>query len=73
MHNLEKIIQRSEYCLFEHEHTVYLTASCAEKIFNIAGFEVIAIDPLPDSVTRADSLIVVEKTLSTRRADGYAL
>ena len=61
VHNLEKIIQRSEYCLFEHEHTVYLTAHCAEKIFNLAGFEVIAVDPLPDSVTRANSLIVVGK------------
>lgn len=61
VHNLEKIIQRSEYCLFEHEHTVYLTPNCAEKIFNLAGFEVIAIDPLPESVTRANSLIVVGK------------
>lgn len=61
VHNLEKIIQRSEYCLFEHEHTVYLTPSCAEKIFNLAGFEVIAVDPLPDAVTRANSLIVVGK------------
>lgn len=61
VHNLEKIILRSEYCLFEHEHTVYLTARCAEKILNLAGFEVISVDPLTDSVTRANSLIVVGK------------
>lgn len=66
VHNLEKIIERSEYCLFEHEHTVYLTPNCAEKIFNLAGFKVIAIDPLPDAMTRANSLIVVGRKRSTK-------
>jgi SAM-dependent methyltransferase len=64
VHNLEKSIERSEYCLFEHEHTVYLTPKGAEKIFNLAGFEDVAIDPLPDSVMRANSLIVVGKNAS---------
>ena len=31
IHNLEKIIERQEYCLFEHEHSIYLTEVTASR------------------------------------------
>jgi SAM-dependent methyltransferase len=65
IHDLGKIIDRTEYCLFEHEHTIYLTPSDAAGIINSQGFEVIAINPLADNVVRGNSLIVIAQKLAT--------
>lgn len=59
IHNLEKIIERAEYCLFEHEHTIYLTPSDATRFLEQHGFKVLAVDPIPQNKVRANSLIVV--------------
>jgi len=61
VHNLEKIIERTEYCLFEHEHTIYLTPSDAKRFLEQQGFEVLAIDPIPQSQVRGNSLIIIAK------------
>jgi SAM-dependent methyltransferase len=61
VHNLEKIIQRTEYCLFEHEHTIYLTPDTASKLIRSQGFEVISINPIPSDEVRGNSLIVIAK------------
>ncbi len=59
IHDLEKIAERTEYCLFEHEHTVYLTSSGAERLVSSQGFTVVAINPLSEQEVRGNSLIVI--------------
>ena len=61
IHNLEKIIERTEYCLFEHEHTIYMTPADAKRFIEAQGFEVLAIDPIATEQVRGNSLIVVAK------------
>lgn len=58
VHNLEKITDRGEFCLFEHEHTIYLTPQDAANLVNATGFEMIQVDPLPSNQVRANSLII---------------
>lgn len=58
-HDLEKIFQRQEYCLFEHEHSIYLTKSTAISLAKRNGFEVVEFDVLPDEKRRANSLVFV--------------
>ena len=59
IHDLEKIVDRTEFCLFEHEHTIYMTPSDATALIESQGFKVISVNPLDDITTRANSLIVV--------------
>jgi SAM-dependent methyltransferase len=66
VHDLEKIIDRTEYCLFEHEHTIYLTPSDAAGLIKSQGFEVVAINPLPGNDVRGNSLIVIAQKMPTR-------
>jgi len=58
-HDLEKIFERQEYCLFEHEHSIYLTKATAISLAKRNGFEVVEFDVLPDEKRRANSLIFV--------------
>lgn len=64
IHNLEKIIERTEYCLFEHEHTIYMTSLDATRFIEDNGFKVLAIDPIPLEYVRGNSLIVIAKKVS---------
>ncbi len=57
IHNLEKIIERQEYCLFEHEHSIYLTEATAHRMCREAGFEIVDFDLIPEIDRRANSLI----------------
>ncbi len=59
IHDLDKIVERGEYCLFEHEHTIYLNRRDLEHILERSGFSVIAINPLKSDVVRGNSLIVL--------------
>lgn len=59
VHDLEKIFERREYCLFEHEHTVYLTRASMQALMDRAGYDVIDFDIIPESIRRANSLICV--------------
>lgn len=61
VHDFSKISQRSEWCLFEHEHTIYMDESMARSILLKNGFEVVAVNPLDYSDTRANSLIILAK------------
>jgi SAM-dependent methyltransferase len=61
VHDLEKIIERTEFCLFEHEHTIYMNSCDITNLFESQGFEVLSINPLDDSITRANSLLVVAR------------
>ena len=59
IHDLEKIIQRQEYCLFEHEHSIYLTEATARQMCRMEGLEIIDYDLVPEKDRRANSLIFV--------------
>ena len=59
VHDLEKIVQRAEFCLFEHEHTIYLTPDDLRRLAESAGFKVLAINPVPADCVRGNSLIVL--------------
>jgi SAM-dependent methyltransferase len=63
VHDLEKILARTEYCLFEHEHTIYLTPSDATRLVESQGFEVVAINPLHQNEVRGNSLIVIAQKM----------
>jgi len=59
VHDLEKIFDRSEFCLFEHEHSIYLTRLTAQSLLNRQGFSIINFDILPEESRRANSLLFV--------------
>jgi len=61
VHDLDRIVERTEFCLFEHEHTIYLNSCDITNLIESQGFEVLSINPLDDSITRANSLLVVAK------------
>jgi SAM-dependent methyltransferase len=58
VHDLDKIMQRREFCLFEHEHTTYCSAATMQGLLRRAGFEVIDVGLLPEERRRANSLVV---------------
>lgn len=64
VHDLEKIVNRSEWCLFEHEHTVYMDSSFAKKLVESCGFKLLAINPIDEKDVRANSLILVAQKQS---------
>jgi hypothetical protein len=59
VHDLEQIIERRETCLFEHEHSIYLTSDSFARLLDRAGFELLTTDLLPDGERRGNSLLVV--------------
>lgn len=58
-HDLQKIFERQEYCLFEHEHSIYLTRSTAVSLAKRNDMEVVEFDILPEEMRRANSLVFV--------------
>ncbi len=65
VHDLEQIVERRETCLFEHEHSVYLTSSSFRRLLARAGFEVVTTDLLPAYERRGNSLLVVAAPVGT--------
>lgn len=59
VHGLERIVERQEYCLFEHEHAIYLTEASAQDLCRTEGLEIIDFDLVPEADRRANSLIFV--------------
>lgn len=68
VHDLEKILQRREYCLFEHEHAVYLSALTMQRLLDRCGFSLISTDLLPESERRGNSLLVVAALHGSRHS-----
>lgn len=68
IHNLEKIIERQEYCLFEHEHSIYLTETSVAKLCALEGLTVIDFNLVPEADRRANSLIFVATPNESRLA-----
>lgn len=59
IHDFEKIASRPEWCLIEHEHTIYLNKVSVKNLLLRYGFKVLKINPIPQKETRANSLIVI--------------
>ncbi len=59
VHDLERILERQEYCLFEHEHSIYLTETTASRLCRMESFEIIDFNLVPEQERRANSLIFV--------------
>lgn len=65
IHNFEKIVERQEYCLFEHEHSIYLTEMTASKICQSVGLVIIDFDLIPEHLRRANSLIFIATPINS--------
>jgi hypothetical protein len=59
VHDLDVIMRRREYCLFEHEHSIYLSAATMRRTLQQAGLRLVATELLPAAERRANSLLVV--------------
>ena len=59
IHDLQKIVERKEYCLFEHEHSIYLTQQTAINLCRSEGFEIVNFNLVQEKDRRANSLIFV--------------
>jgi SAM-dependent methyltransferase len=71
IHDLQKIFERQEYCLFEHEHSVYLTTATAAALCAREGMTIIDFDLVPDADRRANSLIFVATPNGSRFAKQF--
>jgi len=68
IHNLQRIFERQEYCLFEHEHTIYLTEATAAALCQREGMTILDFDLLPEVDRRANSLIFVAAPTDSKLA-----
>ncbi len=75
VHNLQRIFERHEYCLFEHEHTIYLTEATAVALCEVEGMTVLDFNIVPEVDRRANSLIFVAAPTDSplAKATGSAL
>jgi len=71
VHNLQRIFERQEYCLFEHEHTIYLTQATAVSLCEREGMTILDFDILPEVDRRANSLIFVAAPTDSKLAKTY--
>jgi SAM-dependent methyltransferase len=72
VHDLDKIVERREYCLFEHEHFTYLNALTMQGLLERSGFKLITLDLLSEKERRGNSLLVVA-ALSGSKYDNHGL
>lgn len=70
VHDLEKIYARREFCLFEHEHTIYPTAATLQRLLADCGLDVIEVGVIPEERRRANSLVVVATPQGSRFSAG---
>lgn len=58
VHDLEKIMERRETCLFAHEHSVYLSALTMKRLLARAGFKLLTTELVPEIDRRGNSLLI---------------
>ncbi len=58
VHDLGRIVERCETCLFEHEHSIYLDRPSAAAVLARAGFRVLDVELVPEPYRRANSLLL---------------
>ena len=68
VHDFEQTFIHKEYCLFQHEHTVYPTAATLQRMFESIGLCVVDVGVLPEEIKRAHSLMVLATPLTSRHA-----
>ncbi len=68
VHDLQKILDRHEFCLFEHEHSVYCTAGTLQAMLDRAGYALVEVGLVPEAQRRANSLLVVATPKGSRFA-----
>ena len=77
VHNFEETYLHKEYCLFQHEHTVYPTAGTLQSLLGDFGLDIVDVGVLPAPVKRAHSLMIVatpsESSHAARRLDKIPL
>lgn len=66
VHHLGDIVARAETCLFEHEHSIYLTPMTASRLLERAGFTLLSTALLPDADRRGNSLLFAAAPTGTR-------
>ncbi|MED4602867.1 methyltransferase domain-containing protein [Paenibacillus validus] len=59
VHDLDQIIAKREYCLFEHEHSVYLSLKTMEQLLKRCGYKLITDNLVPLQSRRGNSLLIV--------------
>lgn len=70
VHDLVKLVERREYCLFAHEHAGYYTAATMQRVLERAGFVLLGTDLLPEAERRGNSLLVIATLEGSRLAAG---
>lgn len=68
VHHLGDIVTRAETCLFEHEHSVYLTPLTVSRMLARAGFVLLSTALVPDAQRRGNSLLFAAAPIGTRHA-----
>lgn len=68
VHHLGDIVTRAETCLFEHEHSIYLTPLTVSRMLARAGFTLLSTALVPDAQRRGNSLLFAAAPLGTRHA-----
>jgi len=58
VHDLERIFDRCEYCLFDHEHTTYMTAATMQRFLAREGLTMLAGHLVPYDLRRGNSLLI---------------
>lgn len=66
VHDLEAIMRRRETCLFEHEHSIYLSRQSFRRLLDTAGFELLSTELLPERERRGNSLLIAAAPRGTR-------
>ncbi|GFN31959.1 class I SAM-dependent methyltransferase [Paenibacillus xylaniclasticus] len=59
VHDLSRIVERREYCLFEHEHYTYWTAKTLSGALAASGFRLLTTELVPEQERRGNSLLIV--------------
>jgi SAM-dependent methyltransferase len=73
VHDLAKIFSRQEFCLFAHEHSVYLTESTAAMLCELEGLTIIDYNLIPQVDRRANSLIFVVAMKGSKIAERFSM
>jgi hypothetical protein len=59
VHDFAQIVERREICLFEHEHSIYLTGLTMKRLLARCGFRLLTSKLLPPGLRRGNSLLIV--------------
>jgi SAM-dependent methyltransferase len=66
VHDLDLIIERNEFCLFEHEHYTYLNKKTLTSLLAQTGFVLETFDLLTSKEKRANSLLAIARKVNSK-------